>query len=115
MFFNSKLKVSPLCAKYLYAGLLTDTGRFLYPSVTPQTYQIAAQLVALGFNRIEVHDAIYQQSLDEIKFATFLMKQMVIKGKVAYFIIPKGSHKKYNVYPQFSMVNLLANIEGIEV
>ncbi|MCQ3915075.1 MAG: hypothetical protein MJ201_05005 [Mycoplasmoidaceae bacterium] len=64
----------PTCNS-LYAGILTDTGRFLYPSVTPKTYAIVAKLVTKGCNRQKVHDAIYLKDIDRIKFSSYVLKK----------------------------------------
>lgn len=115
IFFNSGLKVSPECSKYLYAGILTDTGRFLHLNTIPSTYETTSKLVATGFKRGEVHDAIYSRDKKQIMFTNFLMEIAIIKKNIAYFIIPKGSHKKFNITPQLSMVHLLSDIKGVKI
>lgn len=115
IFFNSNKKVSSECAKYLYAGLLTDTGRFLHLNTLPSTYEVASRLVSTGFKRVEVHDSIYLRDKRQIKFTNFLMDIAKIKKDIAYFVIPKGSHKRFNITPQLSMVHLLSDIKGVKV
>ncbi|MEF9984804.1 MAG: bifunctional oligoribonuclease/PAP phosphatase NrnA [Malacoplasma sp.] len=115
IFFNSRLKVSPECCKYLYAGILTDTGRFLHLNTIPSTYEITSKLVATGFKRGEVHDAIYSRDKKQIMFTNFIMELTKIQKNIAYFIIPKGSHKRFNITPQMSMVHLLSDIKGVKI
>ncbi|MCF0217886.1 MAG: bifunctional oligoribonuclease/PAP phosphatase NrnA [Malacoplasma sp.] len=115
LFIESKLKLSAQCAKYLYAGIVTDTGRFLHSSTLPSTYEITSKLISTGFSRKEVHDSIYLRDMNQIGFINFLMKRIEIDKGVAYFLIPKGAHKKFNIYPQFSMVNLLADIKNVYI
>ncbi|MCQ3907747.1 MAG: hypothetical protein MJ219_03265 [Mycoplasmoidaceae bacterium] len=55
--------------------MLTDTGRFLYSSVTPKTYAIASKLVEKGCNRKKVHDAIYLKDVDQTRFSTYVLKR----------------------------------------
>jgi phosphoesterase RecJ-like protein len=38
-------------AQFLYTGILTDTGRFLHPSTTSKTFEIARILNDAQFNR----------------------------------------------------------------
>ena len=45
------LKVSDNAAKALYTGLVTDSGRFLYDSVSSRTHNIAAFLLERNFDR----------------------------------------------------------------
>lgn len=113
LFLQSKLKLTSDCAKYLYAGILTDTGRFLHSNTLPSTYDITSKLVATGFRKSEVHDAVYLRDENQIRFTNFLMGRMVIDRKVAYFVIPKGAHKKFGIYPQLSMVHLLSDIKNV--
>lgn len=115
LFFNSNLKVSSLCAKYLYAGIITDTGRFLHTNTLPSTYEIASKLVATGFSRGEVHDSVYLRDKTQIMFTNFLMKRLKIEDGIAYFIIPKGAHKKFHIFPQLSMVHLLGDIKNVNI
>ncbi|BAC44375.1 bifunctional oligoribonuclease/PAP phosphatase NrnA [Malacoplasma penetrans] len=115
LFLESKLKLSAQCAKYLYAGILTDTGRFLHSNTLPSTYEVTSKLISTGFRRSEVHDSIYLREPYQIEFTNYLMKRMHIENGVAYFVIPKGAHKKFNIYPQFSMVHLLSDIKGVYI
>lgn len=115
MFIESNLRMSSECAKYLYAGILTDTGRFLHNNTLPSTYEITSKLISTGFKRSQVHDSIYLRDEKQIQFTSFLMKKIQIDKGVAYFVIPKGSHKKFNIYPQFSMVHLLSDIKDISI
>lgn len=40
----------------LYTGILTDTGAFRFPSVTPRTHEILAHLLASGVQHDRVHE-----------------------------------------------------------
>lgn len=115
IFYTSKKIISSECAKYLYAGILTDTGRFLHVNTLPSTYEIVARLVQTGFSRVDVHDAIYARTKKEILFNNYLSEKIVYKKDFVYLIIPKGTHKKFNIYPQMSMVNLLSDIKGSKI
>lgn len=115
LFIESKLKLSSQCAKYLYAGILTDTGRFLHSNTLPSTYEVTSKLISTGFRRSEVHDSIYLRDVSQIEFVNYLMKRMEVDKGVAYFLIPKGAHKKFNIYPQFSMVHLLSDIKNVYI
>lgn len=115
IFLESKLKLSSQCAKYLYAGIVTDTGRFLHANTLPSTYEVTSKLISTGFRRSEVHESIYLRDAKQIKFTNYLMKKLVIDKGVAYFVIPKGAHKKFNIFPQLSMVHLLSDIKDVDI
>jgi bifunctional oligoribonuclease and PAP phosphatase NrnA len=48
---------SALC---LYAGLVTDTGRFQYESVTPETLRVAARLREHAFDHAHLSQVLYE-------------------------------------------------------
>ena len=45
-------------ATCLYTGILTDTGSFRFPSVTPTTHRAVADLIERGANHSNIHDNI---------------------------------------------------------
>lgn len=47
-------------AKLLFAGIVGDTGRFMYPSTTIQTFQRASQLLNYEFDRSELFNRMYE-------------------------------------------------------
>ena len=53
--------ITPDLATCLYAGILTDTGRFSFSNTTPRSFAIAAELVAHGANPAVIADQIYFQ------------------------------------------------------
>ena len=43
----------------MYTGIMTDTGSFRFPSTTSTTHRIIAELIDLGANNAQIHNAIY--------------------------------------------------------
>lgn len=115
LFINSGLRLSPKTAKYLYAGIITDTGRFLHYNTTPDTYLITHALVLTGFNREEVHSAVYSKTRKQILFNSAIAKKIKIQGRIAYAILPKGIFRKFGIEIQHSMVHVLSNIKDIDI
>ena len=48
--FAEELTMSQEAARLLYAGIVGDTGRFLYPATTSATLRYAADLLDYGFD-----------------------------------------------------------------
>ncbi len=48
-------------AEALYTAILTDTGRFQYPSASSKTFEIVADLVSRGISIRDITDSIYFQ------------------------------------------------------
>jgi bifunctional oligoribonuclease and PAP phosphatase NrnA len=53
------LKITPSIAHNLFAGVLTDTGRFRYPSTTSRTLSVASELIAAGADTTGLTNALY--------------------------------------------------------
>jgi phosphoesterase RecJ-like protein len=47
----------------LYAGLVTDTGRFQYQAVTPKTLRLAAELREYPFDHAKLAQALYEDNV----------------------------------------------------
>jgi phosphoesterase RecJ-like protein len=54
------VELSKGAAAALFMGIVYDTGSFIYPKTSPQTFDTAKQLVELGVKPIEVHSALYE-------------------------------------------------------
>ncbi|MEX1047179.1 MAG: bifunctional oligoribonuclease/PAP phosphatase NrnA [Actinomycetota bacterium] len=54
--------VPPDAAASLYAGLITDTGRFQYESVTAETLELAAELRSYPFDHARLAQALYEDN-----------------------------------------------------
>lgn len=46
----------------IYTGMMTDSGSFRFSSTTSTTHLIASELLALGINHAEIHQAIYDSA-----------------------------------------------------
>lgn len=47
-------------ARALFMGIVFDTGSFIYPKTTPETFRAAQKLVALGARPKEIHSELYE-------------------------------------------------------
>lgn len=115
MLINSDYKLSATVAKYIYGGLITDTNRFLHYNTNPYSYNLASIILKTGFNRKEVHNAVYKVDQKELFMNTYVVKNTKIEGGVAYAVIPLSAYKKYGIDIQYSYVASLANIRGVYI
>lgn len=115
MILNSGYKLSSTVAKYIYAGLITDTNRFLNYNTNPYSYELASIILKTGFNRKEVHDAVYKGERKELFMNSYVVRKTKIEDGVAYAIIPGRIYKKYGIDVQYSYVGALANIRGVAI
>ncbi|MCB0762557.1 MAG: DHH family phosphoesterase [Flavobacteriales bacterium] len=63
-------------AQGIYCGIMTDTGSFRFPSVSPYTHQIAARLIENGLDHSAIHRAVYDTNLeDRLKLLGYALSQ----------------------------------------
>lgn len=113
---KSKLTMTEEAAKVLYAGILTDTGRFYFNSVTERTFRYGAEVYKYGFNKQELYAKLYYKSIDEMKFTGFLMNNFdYTENGLGYMKIDQKILNDFKIKPEFAsgMVNTLANIKEI--
>ncbi|WP_027001809.1 DHH family phosphoesterase [Hugenholtzia roseola] len=78
-------------ASCIYAGIVTDTGSFKFPSTSSHVHQIAAQMIERGLDTGAIHRAIYDNSSeDRLRLLGFVLSKRlkVLKEyKTAYFYL----------------------------
>jgi phosphoesterase RecJ-like protein len=55
-------ELSSASAACLYCGIMTDSGSFRFPSVTPRTHRIAAALCETGIDHADIHSRVYDNN-----------------------------------------------------
>lgn len=103
-------------ARLLFAGIVGDTGRFIYPSTTPKTFEIASKLVQYPFDRSEIFQNMYELDLRIAKFKGHLLDQLEVDevGVVAVKL-KKELLESYQVTADetSSLVHIFGEIKGI--
>lgn len=95
------LTITPEVARLLYAGIVGDTGRFLYPATTERTLRIAAELIATGFDFSKLNRQLDSISLAVAKLSGYVYDNLECDvngtGKI---IISQEVLKKYGLADQ---------------
>lgn len=113
-------KMSPLAAKSLYTGMVTDSGRFRYDSTTSNTFRLAAFLMEQQFSTADIYRNLYSDDYKFIKLrAQFVLRIQFVEGaRVAYIYTTKDEVSEYG-FDSFTisrgMVNVMSEIKGIDV
>ena len=69
------LRMTPVAAKSLYTGMVTDSGRFRYDSTSSNTFRLAAFLMEQKFDTNEIYRNLYANDFEQMKLrAAFIMK-----------------------------------------
>lgn len=96
--FPDQLKMTPEAARLLYAGIVGDTGRFLYPATTPHTLRTAAKLMEYGVDAAKLNRQIDQISFSVAKLSGYVYQHLEADengaGKV---ILPQTLLDEYGV------------------
>lgn len=113
------LRLTPLAAKSLYTGMITDSGRFRYDSTSSQTFLIAAYLFEQEFDTNDIYRNLYADDFAHIRLkAEFVLKIKFTEHKVAY-IYTTLEEAKATGADTFAisrgMVGTMAEIRGIDI
>lgn len=77
---HMEIPLSQTMATWLYTGLVSDTGRFLYDSTSAESFTMAGELFTLGIPFREINQRLFQQT----PFNDFLLNQKII-GSAQFF------------------------------
>lgn len=113
------LRMDVTAATSLLIGILTDSGRFLYPNTSSKTLRIAAQLMDYGIDVNQIYDRLYTESMKSKKLKGYFINNFrITDNKVAYMKNDLSVKEKFGVTTftvSRAMVNQMAGIEGVEV
>ncbi|MGN0906928.1 MAG: bifunctional oligoribonuclease/PAP phosphatase NrnA, partial [Bullifex sp.] len=74
-----------VAAEALYTGLVTDSGRFLYDSVSSRTHETAAWLLEHEFDRSRIYSYLYSEDFASVlRKAEFVKKIRFTENRVAW-------------------------------
>ncbi len=116
--FKDELVLPKSSALALYIGLLTDSGRFRYDTVTPKTFEIASLLLSFGLDLNFIDEHLNVESLNFARLKGHCLEDFTITdNKFAYLIIKKDDLRKYNVSDEEAsgLVTIMSNLDGIKV
>lgn len=112
-------KFDHISAQRLLTGIVTDSGRFVFPSTSAKTLKIAAYLVEQGAVLEEIYSPLYTESLNFKKLkGHFVNNFKLTKNKVAYMKNDLSLKDEYEVTTftvSRAMVNQMSGIEGVEI
>lgn len=112
------LKMNEQIARLIYAGIVGDTGRFLFPSTTIKTFQYAAQLIEYPFDRQAVYDGLYNVSHPIAKLRGHILQHHTLTSSgLSTITLTKETLDSYQVDPidTSKLVGTLGDIRGIKV
>ena len=116
--YDNKVKMDKDIATPIFAGLVTDSGRFMFSSTTARTMNLASKLVNEGVDFVSLYAFLYAQDIESVKFKGFCQTNFkMTEHGVGYNIITKDIQEQFNIGPNqgAGVVNVLSNINGVPV
>lgn len=119
LFLENGWTIPVPAAEALYAGIVADTGRFLYKNITPATFRTAAALLECGIDTQTIYDRMYSEtiSMKKLKNAfaasiSYTVKNVAYRKNDAAFLAAHGidSHTVSR-----GLVNQMAGIEEVPI
>lgn len=100
-FYNhhqDELVLNDAAARLLYAGIVGDTGRFLYPATTSHTLKVAAELMSYDFNPTDLNRELEQIPMSVAKLAGYVYQNIEVdQNGAAKVILPQALLSEYGI------------------
>lgn len=114
-----KIKISKDIANCILTGILTDTANFLYPSTSPQTVEIASEMLAKGARLPQIMENTWRnKSLASMKIWGKAMANLKINSKynLAFSVLTLTDIKESGVQEEEleGISGFLSNLQGIK-
>lgn len=113
--FRDELKINSDAAKYIYCGMVTDSGRFRFREVSGETMRLAGVLLDVGFDTESLFCNLYLRDFDSYKFESYARRKMKItENGVVYLFVDKRMQKKFSLSREDagSAVSYMDSIKG---
>lgn len=105
----------------LYLGIMTDTGSFRFPSVSPFTHKIAADLISKGVKHYLIHEHVFDtNTIDRIKLRGYALSEKLVclnDMPIAYVTLSESELSRFNYQKGDTegLVNQVLGVQGIKM
>lgn len=87
-------------AECLYAGIMTDSGSFRFPSMKAETHRVIADLMEAGALNYRIHENVYDNfSLERTRFLGYCLSEKLVvlpEFRTAYFYVTKEELTRFH-------------------
>ncbi len=119
LFKQLKFKIDKNIAILLYAGIITDTGKFHYPQTTPQTHIIVSELLKYRFNFSKINDNFFlRTTYQNLKLLGRAIENMELYDeKIAILILKQKDFEEFKAGFEHTenIVNFPMMLDSVEV
>ncbi|MBI4278584.1 MAG: bifunctional oligoribonuclease/PAP phosphatase NrnA [Armatimonadetes bacterium] len=113
-------EVDEAMAACLLTAIVTDTGAFRYPNVTPHTLRLSALLMEKGPSPAEIIDHVYEtRSPGAVRLLGMVLSRLVLTdgGAIAYASVTREMFRAAGAVPEDTagIIAFLRSIRGVKV
>jgi phosphoesterase RecJ-like protein len=115
-----KVKVNKDIAEGIYTSIVTDTGRFRYPSTTPRIFRLAADLEEAGADISKISESIFgdisKEALELTRLALASI-QTTDGGAIGCMTLTQGDFIKSKASDDDTenLINLVRNLDTVQI
>ena len=96
--FKDELKIDVEAATRIYAGMVTDSGRFRFRSVSGDTMRLAGMLLDVGVDTDHLYASLYMKDFHTLKYQAYVYAHMkMTEHGVAYIHVNKATMEKFGL------------------
>jgi phosphoesterase RecJ-like protein len=96
--FSDELKLDTRTATCIYTGMVTDSGRFRFRSVSGETMRLAGVILDKGVDTDVLYANLYMKNFEDFKFQSYIYKKMKIsKSGVAYVYVDEKVRRRFGL------------------
>lgn len=113
---SANWKLSDASARLLFAGIVGDTGRFVFPSTTVKTFKVAGELITYDFDRNQIFDGMYEMDHNLLSLQGYIYQNFEMDENGAAFVkLSKETLAEFNVLPSEAslLVGCLGSVKNI--
>ena len=113
--FSDELKIDTEAATYIYAGMVTDSGRFRFRDVSSETLRLAGVMLKSNINTDVLFSNLYLKEFSEFKFESYAHKKMkMTENGVVSLFVSKSMQKKLGITKEqaSASVSFMDSIKG---
>ena len=102
-------------ARFIYTGMVTDSGRFRYRSVSGETLRLAGLMLEQGIDTDILYANLYLDEYKALKFKSYVYKHMKMTANgVVHIFVDRKMQKKFGLTSEqaSNVISYLDSIKG---
>lgn len=111
--FRDELVLDKEGATYIYTGMVTDSGRFRYRSVSGDTLRLAGMLLDVGIDTDRLYANLYLDEYNALKFKAYVYNNMKMTDNgVVYIYVDRRMQKRFGLTSEQAS-NVISSLDSI--